>query len=477
VDTRFAWQHLGQGEISVYWYDQDTAYGQNLLNTAATEATTIEKDLNGTLSAPIRVLVYASNQDLRGGLPADTPNWAGGVAFISLDEALIVVGDAVYPLQRDLPHELTHLIFHEIAGVNCGGCPLWFDEGMAVYHQLYHEPEMQLAFDDAVKSKHLLAFNSIADRFPDDTDQAELAYAQSWNYLKYLYSTYGQPKMAHLVDALAKTTFNTAFQQTFGLSPNQMENQWDASLGVPPANGSSTNSPSTGGDTGSQPAGLPAADNSSNGMLDTLAVIFFLLLFAGLVGMYFIWRRRPAPVPATGAPWPAPYAGAPQPGYPPGTPQPGYSPGVPSGYLPFPPPQGIPAEQRYRWQIEQRQALLRNINEAIAIEKHLELQGADLARQVALYAAQERQAYAEQREDRAMLALDQRRRLEQHLATLQQQFARVRFQRQQDMERERQISAEIDAVFSQQAAAPGASSAWPQPDAQIPAPARRFSQE
>lgn len=94
VDTRFAWQRLTQGNISVYWYNQSTAYGQNLLDTATKEAASIEQDLNGALSAPIRVLVYASNQDLRGGLPSDAPNWAGGVAFIPLDEALIVVGDA-----------------------------------------------------------------------------------------------------------------------------------------------------------------------------------------------------------------------------------------------------------------------------------------------------------------------------------------------------------------------------------------------
>jgi hypothetical protein len=38
-------------------------------------------------------------------------------------------------MRRDMPHELTHLIFHQ---QDHSEVPLWFDEGIAVHHQHYH---------------------------------------------------------------------------------------------------------------------------------------------------------------------------------------------------------------------------------------------------------------------------------------------------------------------------------------------------
>ena len=94
TDTRFTWQHLSQSNISVYWYHQNSAFGQNLLNTAVSEALSIEQDLKGQITIPLRVFTYQSDQDLRGGLPPNTPNWAGGVALVELHQALIVIGNA-----------------------------------------------------------------------------------------------------------------------------------------------------------------------------------------------------------------------------------------------------------------------------------------------------------------------------------------------------------------------------------------------
>lgn len=486
VDTRFSWRHLTQGELSVYWYDQNTAYGQNILNTASQEATSIEHDLNGTLTAPIRVLVYATAQDLRGGLPPNAPNWAGGVALIQFDEALIVVGNAQYPLQRDLPHELTHLIFHEIAGLDCGGCPLWFDEGMAVYHQIYHEPELQATFDDAVRRKALLPFNSIAQQFPQDSNQAELAYAQSWNFIKYLYSsttsysTYTQAKVAQLVDSLKTTPFADAFQNVFGRSVEQMEDQWRVSLGLKPINSSPASTPSTGGTTSSQPSSAAPDQGNGSGPLTAIGLGLVLLLLAGLMGAVFIVRRgRQAPVPATGTPMPLQAPGAPASFAP--MPQPGYQPGAQPSYAPPATPQGIPTDTRYQQKIEQRQALLRRIDELSTAEKRLDIQRAEIERQIALYVAQERQARSEQSEDRALLALDRRQKLETHVPYLQRQLEQARAERRQALEMERRISAEIDAAFSQQAMRPASpinpDAAWPQQGSQIPAPTRWRSQE
>jgi hypothetical protein len=482
VDTRFNWQHLTQSDITLYWYNQNVSFGQNTLNTAVQEATSIEKDLNGTLTAPIRVLVYASNQDLRGGLPPGTPDWAGGVALIEIDEALIVSGNpAEHAFQRDMPHELTHLIFHEIAGLGCGGCPLWFDEGMAVYHQIYHEPEMQERFDLGVRTKSLLLFSSISDRFPQDSDQAELAYAESWNFIKYLYKTYGQPKVAQVVDSLRTTAFDDAFKAAFGLDVPHMESQWRVSLGLAPTISKSAATPATDNtQAGSQTPGSAPETSNGNETLTLIGLAIFALLFMGLLGGGFIWwRGQRAPVPAAGAPWPytAPLPGAPL--APNGMQQP---PGYQQEYSPLAvaPGQDVPGDERYQRLIEQRHYLIEHIGDLLASEQRLEVQRTQVERQIALYADQEQQARAASQEDLALLALDRRQRLQTHLPNFQQQLEQVRNQKQQAILMEQRLGAEIEALAYRQPAGPGrmmnAGPIWPQPTGSAPS-ARRFSQE
>lgn len=466
-DTRFTWSHLSQNNITVYWYKQGTSFGQNLLNTAVSEATSIEQDLQGTLTISIRVIAYQSSQDLRGGLPPNTPDWAGGVALVELHQALIVVGDtAGQPLQRDLPHELTHLIFHEIAGLNCGGCPLWFDEGMAVYHQIYHEPDMQALFDRTVRNNRLLPFNTLTQRFPSDSTLAELAYAQSWNFIKYLYQQFGEPKIAKLVNSLPKTDFDRAFAATFGNDVAHLESQWHVSLGLPPTLDNSPNATPETGNGSQTPA--PAVTPSNSDQFLAVGILLATLLLMGLLGGgYLWWRRRQAPalVPGGG---PLPYGPHPQaPGQAPWT---GFPPGAQYGWpqagaAPFA-GNAPPTPER----LAQGQQTLAALTEQ---EQRLEAQQAQIQARLAALNKPEGGLTASGLQG-------QRFQLQSYLTSLQQQLAQVR-QHKQQLQLEQQLVA-----FSQAAprpgpeAAPGASytgTSWVAPGAPQGAPRPRVSQE
>lgn len=477
VDTRFHWQHVTQHGISVYWYNQSASFGQNILNTAVSEATTIEHDLNGTLTAPLRVLVYASNQDLHGGLPPGAPDWAGGVAFVELQEALIVVGNpATHPLDRDLPHELTHLIFHEIAGLDCGGCPLWFDEGLAVYHQRYHEAAMQARFKQAVQTNTLLALNTLTSRFPQSSDQAELAYAESWNFVTYLYTQYGQPKVARLVDRLDNTAFDTAFPQIFGADISQVESQWHVSLGLPPTVNATPSAPAASTPASSQtPTAGPSSGNSNQTIIAIAAGVFLLVLLGLTAGTILQWRRRQAPTSGFGAQ--APAVGGPPPpqplppggqnGFPPG----GASAAQTSASAVF---SSAPALSAYEQHARQRQQLLQALSNLLAQEKRLDAQQVQLERQMAHIARQEQAALADQRADLAWQAAQQKRLCDYQLALIRQQRERLSQQKRQWIQMERQLSAQSEALPHPRVPhAPNSqipSAAWPQPPAAQQAP-------
>jgi hypothetical protein len=228
IDTRFSWQHLSQGMLQVNWYNRSQDFGQTMLNQASNNVKRISRTLGGSLLRPINLWIYATDQDFHGSLAPGSYEWVGGEALPPLDEASIVVANTSdTTLVRDMPHELTHLIFHQLTAQGIYA-PTWFDEGLAVYNQVYHEPEMIQAFDDALATQTLISLSQLEFGFPADANQAYLAYAQSWQLLNYMYTTFGQPKLAQLIRQMnnSQTDFNQDLQTVLGEDQVHLENQW-----------------------------------------------------------------------------------------------------------------------------------------------------------------------------------------------------------------------------------------------------------
>lgn len=237
IDTRFSWQRLSQGMLQVNWYNRSQDFGHVLLNQANTNLERISQRLGAGLLRPINLWVYATEQDFQGSLAPNSYEWVGGQAHPSLDEASIVVQDTSDDtLVRDMPHEMSHLVFHQLTEKGIGNyIPLWFDEGLAVYNQAYHEPEMTARLQKALNSQSLLRLNSISYNFPNNADQAYLAYAQSWNLLDYMYTTFGQPRMVQFISSLnnVQTDFATDLERALGVDQIHLENQWHLKLNQP----------------------------------------------------------------------------------------------------------------------------------------------------------------------------------------------------------------------------------------------------
>lgn len=236
VDNRFAWQHLNAGQLQINWYKRPLSFGQAMLEQVNTSLSHIQANLGAGLTRPATLWVYQSIEDFHGSLPPGTYEWVGGIAFPDLNTASIVAEDtASDTLVRDTPHELTHIVFHQLIA-NGIYAPVWFDEGLAVYNQLYHEPAMGLRLKKALQAHSLVHLNDIALNFPADADQAYLAYAESWNLIDYMYSTFGTTKMFVLIKSMnnPKVDFDGDLKQTLGMDQMHLENQWRTHLNEAP---------------------------------------------------------------------------------------------------------------------------------------------------------------------------------------------------------------------------------------------------
>ncbi|GCF06581.1 peptidase MA family metallohydrolase [Dictyobacter arantiisoli] len=230
VDNRFQWQHLTQGLYQVNWYNRPTDFGQVVLKQVTNSLKHISSNLGTGLHQPINLWVYQNTDDFHSALPPQVSEWVGGIAFPGLNQASITAsGTNDKTLSRDLPHELTHLVLHQKAR---GDIPTWFDEGLAVYDQVYHEPQMTNQFSQMITQHSLLRIPDLETSFPKDDDKAYDAYSESWHLVSYMYSTFGLKKMESLVQAIHSIdfTFDMNLQQVLGWNTAQIENKWRLSL-------------------------------------------------------------------------------------------------------------------------------------------------------------------------------------------------------------------------------------------------------
>src|SRR5258708_35828795 len=134
TDTRFAWQHLSQGMLQVDWYNRPQDFGEVMLQQASASVKRISSVLGAGLIHPINLWVYETYEDFHGSLGPSAYEWVGGVAFPALREASIVVASTSDDtLVRDMPHELTHLIFHQLTN-NRTGIPTCFVKCFSLYN-------------------------------------------------------------------------------------------------------------------------------------------------------------------------------------------------------------------------------------------------------------------------------------------------------------------------------------------------------
>ncbi|WP_069805328.1 peptidase MA family metallohydrolase [Thermogemmatispora onikobensis] len=236
TDTRFSWKSATQGYMHLHWYSETPGFGQALLTRATTDEQHLVEVTGLNYHQTFDLWVYSSENAFRSALPPDTLEWVGGEAFPPLNEAFFMVSSLTdETLARDMPHEMTHLLLHQTVSAHTD-VPLWFDEGLAVYCQLYHEPEMTDRLNEALRSHSLLPLSRLMERFPSDSDSAYLAYAESWNLVDYMYRTFGKPTLQHLFQLLGsgKQTFDESLQAAIGEDQAHLENQWHLALHQPP---------------------------------------------------------------------------------------------------------------------------------------------------------------------------------------------------------------------------------------------------
>ncbi len=273
IDNREPWQTLDAGHFQVNWLVGDLAFGQNALNSVERGVTAASKLVPGQNLDQLKVYIYDSAARLQSVLNYNPNDWAVGEA--SPDLGVVLVSIPTGPgqqeeLDRQIPHEIMHVLTYKIVTQNYQKVPVWLGEGLASLAETYPNPDYQRTLNKAVKTGSLTPMTALCGAFPQEAAAAFQAYAQSASFVQFLQNKFGSSGLLALVNAYKNGySCEDGVQTATGSSLSQLDYRWrQETLGVD--------------------AGSLAIQNLS----PYLVVIAILLVVPFLVGGWWYKRAR-----------------------------------------------------------------------------------------------------------------------------------------------------------------------------------------
>ncbi len=229
-DNRFPWKEMSKDAITIHWVNGDIEYGENVLDLTLNSLNRISQTLGLSAPSSFALYIYPSRGDLQSALQLGGMPWVEGHALPELGVLLLAASDnpeSMIGLERDIPHEITHLLLYARLGSSYPNLPAWLGEGLASLLEEQANPAYRFELERAVGENALLPMESLCSSFPMSESDALLAYAQSASFTQYLLDVYGMGGILQLLDAYQEGVSCTGgIQRIYQRSLSQLESEW-----------------------------------------------------------------------------------------------------------------------------------------------------------------------------------------------------------------------------------------------------------
>jgi hypothetical protein len=226
-DTRYQWQSLTEGPVTLYCYQDDPDFVNELMASAQEALARLSADTGAVLDKTAQLYIYANATDLQGAM-IHPQEWTGGVAYPRY--GIIAIGIAPTNIswgKRAIAHELAHMVVHQMTLNPYNDLPTWLDEGLAMYAEGELEDEFVIYLKRAVANGSLISVQSLCSPFSANASEAGLGYAQSASLVRYLIESYGQPKMLELLNTFREGSgYDAALEAVYGFDMATLNSLW-----------------------------------------------------------------------------------------------------------------------------------------------------------------------------------------------------------------------------------------------------------
>ena len=198
-----------------------------LFQNADAIAENISKQLGFALPKRVRVIIASDLERFQDVQPAgaQVPEWAVGVAYPQLN-MIVLLKNTRNDILKTFEHEMCHILLGQAFGPG-HQVPRWLNEGMAVIVAGEWSVQRLSTMTMAVLSGNVLPMEDITHAFPRDERRAELAYCQSFYFISFLKSRFGDDEFRTFLNIYSVgKDFKLALWKTYYLRWDEIEELW-----------------------------------------------------------------------------------------------------------------------------------------------------------------------------------------------------------------------------------------------------------
>lgn len=231
LDNRYQWQMLDNGKFVVYWYDEEVTFAQKIIDAAeAGREKVLELLQRPKNNQKINIYVYSSTSELQSTLATTGVSWVGGHADPAFGSVVVALPPGVnrdLEIQRQIPHEVTHVMLYRFMDTGYQYLPYWLNEGIASQMELFPNPEYDDVLEKAHEGNHLIPISQLCYSFPSDGELVVLAYAESSSLLSFIKREHGITGVRALISAYNQgVSCDRGVEIALGQNLNALEASW-----------------------------------------------------------------------------------------------------------------------------------------------------------------------------------------------------------------------------------------------------------
>jgi hypothetical protein len=235
LDSDHPWRETSGEAISVHWYEGGNDFSEGMLDSAEGSLAHIDDLIDLEPAGLIDLYLYASYEDLRDAI-LNEPGWTGGQSYGDYNIILLGVPEGYEDWGKSaIAHELMHNVVDRFTFSCLVRIPSWVHEGLAMVSQDGPGEEGLASLQRAIDRNDIFPLRSLGGGFPEDSDEAELAYNQSYSVVDYLIRRGDAARMRSFLERLGSgTTADDALQKLYGFNVDGLDAAWRESVGADP---------------------------------------------------------------------------------------------------------------------------------------------------------------------------------------------------------------------------------------------------
>jgi hypothetical protein len=190
-------------------------------------AESVSKQIGFAFRERVHVIVAPDQERFHSVQPAGArvPDWAVGVAYPHRS-LIVLLKDPRGNILKTFEHEVCHILLGRAFGSD-HQVPRWLHEGMAIIVAGQWNMQRLSTMTMAVLTGSLLSMEDITHAFPRDKRRAELAYCQSFYFISFLKSKFGDDEFRTFLSVYSSCKdFKLALWKTYFLRWDEIEEQW-----------------------------------------------------------------------------------------------------------------------------------------------------------------------------------------------------------------------------------------------------------